>query len=179
MTLRPTAPRALAGIGALLLVAGALCGCAPESEPTPTPTTAFASEEEAFAAAEEVYQAYTDAVNAERDGDTSADPLSYLVGTALSGSLDTSNKLQEQGWRIVGDSSVRKFSGRAAELDTTGATVHANVCLDVSATSVVDSSDANVTPADRPGLVPLDVEFIGSESGLLITSSDLAEGAGC
>lgn len=47
-------------LGALL--AGALTACTPEPEPTPTPP--FATEAEAFAAAEATYRAYVDALNA-------------------------------------------------------------------------------------------------------------------
>jgi len=177
-TLR-TAPRILTSLSALALSIGALTGCTPEPEPTPTPTAAFASEEEAFTAAEEVYREYTDAVNEERAGDTNADPLSFLVGAALDGSLDTSNKLQAQGIHIVGDSDVLSFAGQVLEIHEREATIRAHICLDVSATSVIDSSGSDVTPGDRPGVIPLDVTFISSASGLLISGSDLAEETVC
>ncbi len=48
---------------ALVLAAVTLSACAPTPTPSPTPTAAFASEEEAFAAAEEVYRAYIAASN--------------------------------------------------------------------------------------------------------------------
>ncbi|MDQ0649034.1 hypothetical protein QFZ53_003230 [Microbacterium natoriense] len=179
MTSHRTASHALAGIGAALLMVAVLSGCTPEPEPTPTPTAAFASEEEAFAAAEKVYREYTDAVNSEREGDHTVDPLSYLIGEALDGSLDTSNKLQAQELRIVGDSRVLKFSGNAVDLQPSEVIVGALVCLDVSATVVLNVSDADVTPPDRPAHVPLNVEFISSGSKLVISGSDLAEGTEC
>ena len=180
MTSHRTAAHALAGISALVLTVGFLSGCTPEPDPTPTPTAAFASEEEAFAAAEEVYRAYTEAVNLERDGDDSVDPLGFLVGEALDGSLDTSNKLQSQELRIVGDSFVLAFTGQSADFPNgEGATVTALVCLDVSSTAVLDSSDSDVTPSDRAGHVPLDVKFIDSGDGLRISQSELAEAAAC
>ena len=57
--------RTLASTLAAFAVVGALVGCAPSSEPTPTPT-GFASEAEAFEAAEATYRAYVDATNAQR-----------------------------------------------------------------------------------------------------------------
>ena len=47
---------------ALALVLGMATGCQPEPEPSPTGPV-FANEEEAFAAAEETYRAYVDALN--------------------------------------------------------------------------------------------------------------------
>ena len=49
-------------LATLALVAGLLGGCAGEPAPVET-TPAFASEDEAFAAAEETYRAYVDALN--------------------------------------------------------------------------------------------------------------------
>ena len=179
MTSPRTIRRTSVGIGTLLLAVGALSGCSPEPEPTPTATAAFASEEDAFAAAEEVYRAYTDAVNMERKSDSTADSSSYLVGSALDGSLDTANRLHAAGWRIIGDSQVMSFTGEAAELGANDVIIRAQVCLDVSATAVVDTSGADITPADRAVLVPLDVAFVESGSGLVISESNLNENSPC
>ena len=71
---------------AVLLAASvvALTGCLGSApDPTPTPTAVFTSEEEAFAAAEETYRAYIDAVNARRaDPRSEPDPQSFLIGEA-------------------------------------------------------------------------------------------------
>ncbi|MCB8044373.1 hypothetical protein JM654_09380 [Microbacterium oxydans] len=50
-----------------------LAGCTPSPAPTPTPTAVFASEEEAFAAAEETFTEYVLALN---EIDTS-DPTTF------------------------------------------------------------------------------------------------------
>ncbi|MET0860918.1 MAG: hypothetical protein ABW091_07810, partial [Microbacterium sp.] len=55
-------PRLLPLSVALVLASAALSGCTPQPAPTPTPT-GFATEDEAFAAAEETYRAYVDALN--------------------------------------------------------------------------------------------------------------------
>ena len=54
-------PRVIAATLALALVAG-MAACQPEPQPTPGGPV-FATEEEAFAAAEETYRAYVDALN--------------------------------------------------------------------------------------------------------------------
>ncbi|HOQ22628.1 MAG TPA: hypothetical protein PLN62_09415, partial [Microbacterium sp.] len=55
--------RTFPAVGAALLALALVTGCAPEPAPTPTPT-GFASDDEAFAAAEATYRAYVDALNA-------------------------------------------------------------------------------------------------------------------
>src|SRR5688500_5990965 len=59
---RPVASRRSVALAAPALVTGLLAGCAGDPEPAET-THGFASEEEAFAAAEETYRAYVDALN--------------------------------------------------------------------------------------------------------------------
>lgn len=56
-------PTALRMLAVLALGVSALSACAPAPEPTPTPSPAFASEEEAFAAAEATFAEYVDALN--------------------------------------------------------------------------------------------------------------------
>ena len=54
--------RVVAATLALALVVGLATGCQPEPSPSPS-GPAFANEEAAFAAAEETYRAYVDALN--------------------------------------------------------------------------------------------------------------------
>ncbi|MFV0372584.1 MAG: hypothetical protein ACK5KK_00615, partial [Microbacterium sp.] len=57
--------RGLPVIGATAVLLTLLTACVPEPEPTPTPTpTGFANSTEAFAAAEQTYHDYIDALNA-------------------------------------------------------------------------------------------------------------------
>ncbi|MBO0979218.1 hypothetical protein [Microbacterium sp. SD291] len=179
MTPSRTPTKLLTALGALILSAGALAGCTPEPAATPTPTAAFASEDEAFAAAEEVYRAYNDAVNLERRSDSSADPHDYLIGAALEGSLETTNKLKQEGLRITGDSAVLSFSGDVAEVMIDAVTIRASICLDVSSTQILDESGADLTPQSRADHVPLNVVFSGADSELLISESNLDEDAAC
>ncbi len=156
-----------------------LSGCTPEPEPTPTPTAAFASEEEAFAAAEEVYREYNDAGNARLRGEQTPNPQDYLVGTALEGDIDAANLLSEQGLHAEGIVELSSFSGTAFEAAGADAMITATVCLDVSDTRVVDSAGQDVTPSTRPGVVAQSVTFVGNAKALRISQEDSADGTQC
>lgn len=160
---------------ALAVLAAMASGCAPGMEPTPTPTAAFASEEEAFAAAEEVYRAYTDALNAQRAGDESADPLEFLIGSARDSELDAYNSIRKRGLTLEGDSAIYGFHGASAMIGEPVATLRTTVCIDISETRVFDENRNDVTPADRETRFALDVTFTGTSRRLLISDSQSAQ----
>lgn len=167
---------------AVVLVAialGQLLGCAPGPAPAPTPTPAFASEEEAFAAAEEVYRAYNDALNERRGGAEGADPQQYLIGIALESDIDAQNSLSTQGLRIEGTAEVTSFTGESAELRAEGSRVVGLVCIDVSGVSLVNETGANVTPPERGETVAQRVDFVSSEQSLVISHEATAETTTC
>ena len=179
MTSHRTAAHALAGISALVVTVGVLSGCTPEPDPTPTPTAAFASEEEAFAAAEEVYRAYNDAGNARLRGEQSPDPQDFLIGTVLEDDIDGLELLRASGLQLVGEISVPRFTGQTAELEASGARVVAIVCLDVSGTRVVNVDGADVTPAERPAKLSQEVTMVYADGSYLITEQAEAEAESC
>jgi len=117
-----------------MAVAGtALSACSPTAAPSPTPTAAFASEEEAFAAAEETYRAYNDAGN---QGD---DASEFLTGEALDSHISTQNYLRENELSLDGASEIVSFEGTNALLDPI-AKIDVQVCLDVTGSRVIDAS---------------------------------------
>jgi len=165
--------------GALVVLAPVLAGCGPSPAPRPTPTAAFASEEEAFAEAEKVYRAYNEAVNSERAGDVSADPLSYLTGAALEANIATSRHLDQSGLSLAGKGSVSEFEGSAHKTGPLGEAIELTTCLDVSATTVTNDVGEDVTPVDRPTRIRLRVEFIVDDGRLLISDSNVATDPKC
>lgn len=172
--------RRVAAIGAsLALLTCSLIGCAPDPAPTPTPTPAFASEDEAFAAAEEVYRAYNEALNAERTGETTKNPSRFLIGGALESDLDADSYLDEQGFTIAGATTFSQFGGLHANYSNGESNIRAQLCLDVSGTQILDGDGLDVTPANRPNRLPLDVTFIGTGEALQISSSNLIENKEC
>ncbi|MGM7671921.1 hypothetical protein [Microbacterium sp. A93] len=155
----------------LALAAGTLCACAPEPVPTPTPTAAFATEEEAFAAAEEVYRAYNDAVNSQRENGSEANPQDYLTGLALESDIDANRTLEQNAIQIEGDGEVLSVRGNDVNLTSSPGQVSADVCLDVSSTRVLNSQGVDVTPKDRASVIALSVEFIVDGDTILIAAS--------
>lgn len=163
----------------LALAAAALSACAPSPEPTPTPTAAFASEEEAFAAAEEVYRAYLLAAAQQAAGNETADPQSFLVGRALESDLASQRALKDQGISIIGASLVETFTPIEADVSGQVATVRADICVDISASRVKDADNKDITPSDRADTGQLTVEFSGTADKLLVSDSSPGEGNRC
>lgn len=156
-----------------------MLGCAPAPAPVTTPTPAFASEEEAFAAAEEVYRAYNDAGNARRAGEETADPQRYLTGLALEGDIDTQNLLSSNDLKAKGTAVVQSFVGDSFVLDDSVATIIGIVCLDASDVTLLDESGADVTPPERGDTVAQRVTLQGAISSLLISDEITWEGSTC
>jgi hypothetical protein len=158
----------LAPLALLLLAVTSGCSATPKPEPTATP--AFASEEEAFAAAEKLYLEYNEAGNAKMAGESTPNPQDFLIGTALEADIDGGRFLAEQGLRISGSAAVTSFVG--IEVVGTGriVTIVAVVCLDATAVHVFDEAGTDVTPADRGDTVAQRVEFVGAKGELWIGS---------
>ncbi|MDR2322851.1 MAG: hypothetical protein LBE60_14540 [Microbacterium sp.] len=133
-----------------------LAACAPRPAPEPTPTPLFASEAEAFKAAEQVFRDYIEAVNAE-ESDPASDPQRFLVGLALEEDISSVRDLEAAGQRIVGTTVVSKFDARSYASKST--TVSSFACLDVSATRVMDVGGNDVTSKDRPAVVAIKVSM--------------------
>lgn len=156
-----------------------LVGCSPQAEPTPTPTAAFASEEEAFAAAEETYRAYLEASAARADGIGEANPERYLSGAALESDIQTQRELVDAGLKIVGASTIHDFVGLGADFNASVADISAEICVDISASRVLDKDGSDVTPPNRPERGNVKVVFSGSKEQLLISSTEPAESSTC
>jgi hypothetical protein len=158
-----------------------LAGCAPTPAPTPTPTAAFASEEEAFAAAEETYRAYTDAVNQVNFSDPSTFEAVYaLLSSASEASTrKVFSEFHAAKVRTTGFTQYDSFTGTSAEL-TTGI-ISATVCVDVSDVDVIDESGASIVSPDRPARQPMLITFerARGDGSLTIASQDPGDDVTC
>lgn len=179
MTVPRTASAPLAALGLLAVAAAMLTGCSPEPEPTLTPTAAFASEEEAFAAAEETYRAYNEAGNQRRQGQESPNPQEFLTGIALEGDIDSLTALQEQGLSTIGETDVSSFSGLEATFASGEVEISALVCLDVSNVRLLNGQGEDITPADRGDVVAQEVTLVGPATSLRISYESSAEVTRC
>jgi hypothetical protein len=147
--------------------------------PTPTPTQAFASEEEAFAAAEGIYAQYLEAAAARGDGDRAAEPQDYLIGAALESDIQSQRDLEFEKLSIVGPTTIHTFTGVDVEAEASVTHVIAEICVDISASRVIDASGVDVTPPDRPERGRLRVVFSGTSNFLRIADSGSAGGSSC
>lgn len=171
-------PRRPLALVAAIVGAISLAGCVPEPAPTRTPT-GFASEEEAFAAAEETYRAYIEALNARNAGDEEADPKDFVTGEALDAEIQSQETLEESGRTISGETTVRSFVPKSFETISDAISVSADVCLDASKSSVLDAEGNDVTPEDVVPIYVLEVTFSSAGEELKITTTDLKSQGSC
>lgn len=157
------------------LLAIALTGCA--SPPDATPTPGFASEAEAFAAAEKTYRAYVDALNERRRNAAAPDPQIFLVGQALELDIDTQRNLSARELTIVGPTTVLSVSSLGMAADSSGSSVE--VCLDSSDTRVLDASGNDVTPGDRATRARLVVTTVLINDNTLIAKTESGSEESC
>lgn len=173
--------RSAAGASAVALVLIALAGCSPEPEPTPEPTAAFASEEEAFQAAEETYRAYTDALSqvSLEDPSTFEPVFDWLINDARTNERETLSQMSAAGIAISGSTSYVSYTPLSYNAKI--GEIVANLCIDVSEVELVDESGASLTPADRPDLQPVKVEFAPANTStrLAIARSSTVEDFEC
>ena len=150
---------ALAAVCAGVVV---LSGCAPGEEPTPTPTAAFASDEEAFAAAEETYRAYVDALNQVdlSDPDTFEPVYALTIGEVNSALRKQFSQMHADEWRVEGESIIKSISFG----DRDAGEIEVDVCLDVSNVALWDSGGASQVQADRPDIQPYRVTIAATAS---------------
>lgn len=140
----------------------------------------FASDEEALAAAEELYGRYNKLSNELGAGgwsDTS-ELSEVLSGAALAGELETSDSLSTKGYRQIGDSSfdsvtLQQLIDHGAE--AVALTIY--VCLDVSEVDVIDGDGSTVVSASRPDRQALEVEMNDNDGALKIVRSEAWSGA--
>lgn len=165
----------LAVAAGLTLALGA-CGPQPQPPmPTPSPTTTpfFASDEEALAAAEEVYREYkSTAAEILAEGGKEPDRIrDYVTGQFLDESLDSFATARSNDWRTIGDVLVKDFALEFYDSSSSGPEVIAALsCEDVSAVDVVDAAGSSVVREDRPALSTFSVIFDLSDGDLKISS---------
>ena len=166
--------RLTAHAAAALLIVAALTACTPDPTPTPSPT-GFASDEEAFAAAEDTYRAYIDALNRRREDNSATDPNQYLTGEALQDSIEGTRNLEAAGVHIEGPAQITAVRHiKASDADAV-----IGVCLSSADTRVIDSGGNDVTPTDRPDTTSLEIQVMFAEPLDLISRSVPDGGASC
>src|SRR5215207_2167659 len=95
--------RVAALVVAVAVVSATATGCQPEPGPSPSGPL-FASEEEAFAAAEETYRAYVDALNQVdlSDPETFEPVYALTTGDANAEARRALTRMHADGWTVEG-----------------------------------------------------------------------------
>ena len=166
--------------GSAMAVAGLLVGmlsaCTPEAKPSPQPTktAAFASDEEASAAAEETYRAYVEAGNL-----ANGDEDKYLAGRALENHIEGERQLEEAGLHVEGETALASFEVMPDSVARDRTNLSAAVCLDLRHLRTISADGTNVTPPDRPDVIAMTVEMQLSADEFLIFKELDADNALC
>lgn len=170
--------RVLVAAFALATIA-ATAGCTP-SAPAPSPTpSGFADEAEAFAAAEETYRAYVDALNRRRASDeTPPTPQDFLVGAALTSDIADQKELTEAGVRVTGESRVDRVIPGDKERDSPGE-AWIIACVNSEGTRLIDEAGNDRTPPDRALVSNLEVHLQQQNGRWLIADSQLISEGQC
>lgn len=165
--------------GAVAVLIGMLSACAPPPEPTPSPTPAFASEEEAFAAAEKVYREYVDALNSRNAGNADPDPQDFLHGSALEGDIDAQRYLDSAGLTLQGPIAIASLETELKSMSAAATSVIGYICLDLAGARTTDSSGTDVTPTERPDVLSQEVTLTHVDGRFVITNEEEGEDVRC
>ncbi|HYP72590.1 MAG TPA: hypothetical protein VEP72_00770 [Microbacterium sp.] len=168
--------RRFAAVAGATLVALALTtACTPEPAPTPTPT-GFASEEEAFAAAEATYRAYVDALNqVDLSNPATFEPVFELTsGDASNAIRKELSQMHADGWSVSGGTEVDLVQPSS---EWPADTVTLAVCADVGSVKLVDASGQSTIGEDRPPIQSLTVEIDTSMTPARVKSITGREGS--
>lgn len=170
--------RSIPALAAVALTIALATACAPEPAPAPS-STGFASEEEAFAAAEATYRAYVDALNEVDLSDPATfEPVyAWLTGDALREERKSLTSMHSNGWTVSGSSQVDDFN--AIEADP----LSALACLNVSAIDLVDKAGVSQVGAGRHDVYALALTFVtalgATATGLQISDSTAIKDSRC
>lgn len=136
-------------VAALAVAVVALASCAPGPAPTPTPSAPFATEDEAFAAAEATYRAYVDALNQVdlSDPETFEPVYALTTGDANATERENLSRMSAEGWSVAGASLVTRVDSLS---DSSESSISIGACVDVSAVTLLNSVGVSQVDPSRP-----------------------------
>ena len=148
--------RRVAVVGIVLAGMLALGGC--DGSPAPAASTPpFASEEEAFAAAEETYRAYVDALNEVdlADPETFEPVFALTTGELHSSDVEGLTRYHADGVTVSGASRVDLIAPLG--VDDEFSRIRVAVCLDVSTVNLLDRKGLSLVDPTRVDIQTLSV----------------------
>ena len=162
---------------ALVLVVGMTTGCQPEPGPSPSGPI-FANEDEAFAAAEETYRAYVDALNQVdlSDPETFEAVYAWTTGDFDASERKTLSEMHAESWTVSGRSEIARIDRLGA--DDALSKIELGSCVGVSSVMLLDADGVSQVSPDRPDLQMTTVDLTwsaASPTGYLIAEIAGAE----
>lgn len=174
-------------IAALSLAAIVLTGCTdttriPPADPTPTDAPLFSSDEEALAAATEVYEEFLFlAASVLQDGGDNPERLRPLVSDEVWETEQAGfSQAQDQGLRLVGQNEL--LGGELQQVFTTesGTEVVSYFCVSNADTDVIASDGSSISDPDRRTELTFEVVTLHTaESGLIVRNDPWEGGSIC
>lgn len=143
-------------LGSLVVTAALLTACASEPEPEWT-------EEEAYAAAEETFREFNDAVY-----DDGASTLEFVTGEMTALEREGEERAKEDRLAIRGEAVVTRFEPESVDLLSSSAAVTASACID-SSNIEVRTGDDDWTSARDDAVYGVIVSFASADGRMLIT----------
>lgn len=171
-------------IAALSLAAIVLTGCTdttriPPADPTPTDAPLFSSDEEALAAATEVYEEYWN-ISSEilQVGGEEPERLQPLVSDSLfERELQGFRDFESQQWRLVGQPVVQSTKlQQLLVVNAESAEVYFYACVSSQGTDVVDTEGESVIQDGREQLSTFEAATLFQDGAWTVTASDLWQG---
>ncbi|MCT1476913.1 hypothetical protein [Microbacterium sp. p3-SID336] len=171
----------LACIAAALFALLGLTGCSPAPQPTPspTPTPLFASEDEAFAAAETTYREYNDALNQVDPADPKTFEKVYEKTTGDFEDVDRKNLSVMHAEEVVITGTNVVIGFRPLDTTPTFDEIHARVCIDVSSVQILDKNGASLVDPGRTPVYVAEITFVRERDALAITHATRSAAPSC
>jgi hypothetical protein len=175
---------AATALGLVLITAGLTSCATPKTglqppEPNPSATPVYASEEEALAAAEELYGRYTKLANAiGQAGWKDTDAYAEVArGRALDSELATAADYSSKGYHQVGNLTFDSLALQQLRDGGSGSvTMTVYVCLDVTDVDVLDRHNRSVISPERLDRQPLEADIDDVDGQLKVTRSEAWSG---
>jgi hypothetical protein len=141
-----------------------LNGCSGQPDPSDS-TPTFTTEQEAFAAAEQTYRNYVDALNQVdlSDPATFEEVYRWTTGELNAADRMLFSRMHSDGWVVAGDSTVALVAPRSMG-GSDPSMVALAVCVNVGAVSLVDASGVSMVGRSRTDLQTTLVSLVADKS---------------
>ncbi|MFE1645307.1 hypothetical protein ACFM35_07010 [Microbacterium sp. P01] len=164
--------RIAAAVATLVVATAVLSGCIGQPAPAES-TPLFSSEDEAFAAAEQTYRNYVDALNQVDLSDPSTFEPVYAWTTGDLNAQDRKNfsSWHASDWTKTGVATVSAVEqAGASQLDTLTPMMLIDACYHVADVIVTDAQGESVVDPSRPDVQHLRIELESgpSDTGLVV-----------